>query len=189
MPNVFFPPFSFLVLVSYCSLLLTLCCFDSLELVWVFIELLTFVFIGIALTSCRGSFITYGVVSYFITQSMLSIVLLVSIFLFHLSLLLFISGLIFGITLRAKLGVFPFSGWYLSSVSFFPSFILLVALTFHKLPLLYMVYILSPSLLSSQLCFLIYFLLTLNLGVMSLSSISSLDLRTLVITTSIGNNS
>lgn len=189
MPIASFPPFSFLVLVSYCILLLTQCCFDSLELVWVFIELLTFVFIGIALTSSTGSFITYGVVSYFITQRMLSMVLLVRIFLFHMSPLFFVSSLIFGVTLGAKLGVFPFSGWYLSSVSFFPSFILLVALTFHKVPLLYMVNILIPSFLPSQVCILIYFLLVTNLVVMSFSSVSSLDLRSLLITTSIGNNS
>lgn len=190
MPLFTTSPFSFLVLFSYTSLLLFQCSFDSLEVLWVLMELLTFVFVGIALTTSGGSFLSYGVVSYFITQRILSIVLLLTIFSQHFMPLISSYTFVLVLTILAKIGGVPFSGWYFSSLSFFPPFIMLIALTIHKLPLLNMCFIVLPNFLASPSGWALFsaFVFT-NLLVIGIISVSRSNLLSLVITTSIGNNS
>jgi len=105
----YFSPFSFFMVFSYALLLFFQCAFDTLEILWVLIELLTFVFVGISLTTSNGSFVGYGVVRYFITQSILSMALLISIFMLRLSLATLFIPIFFLVVLIAKLGGFPFS--------------------------------------------------------------------------------
>jgi hypothetical protein len=104
-----FSPFSFFMVSSYVLLLTFQCSFDTLEVLWVLMELLTFVFVGIALTSSNGSFVGYGVVSYFITQSMLSMALLIRIFLLRFGPQGWFIPMFFFVIIIAKLGGFPFS--------------------------------------------------------------------------------
>lgn len=186
-----FTPFYFIVVLCY-SLFFTLqFCFDSLELIWIVIEILTFLLIGLIFIQGYTSRSILGAVVYFITQSIFSMVLLRLLFLFRGSSIddFFLS---FGVlsVVFIKLGSFPFHSWYYSSVYSFPSFLLVLSLTFHKTSLLYIVNVflqLSGDLVTVTYIFIV--LMLLNILLLGSASLSCTDVRSLLITTSLANNS
>lgn len=102
-------PFSFLVLLSYFLLIVFQFMFDTLEVLWVFMELLTFILMGVIFTSTTSSTASFSVVSYFITQRMLSMLMLVTILILHFSGPFLMYYLLFFVVVFSKLGRFPFS--------------------------------------------------------------------------------
>lgn len=183
-------PFSFLVLLSYFLLIVFQFMFDTLEVLWVFMELLTFILMGVIFTSTTSSTASFSVVSYFITQRMLSMLMLVTILILHFSGPFLMYYLLFFVVVFSKLGRFPFSNWYYSSVVLLPNFILLLVLTVHKFPLLYILCLVSSTfaeLPSFWYALMLY--LILNLFVSGARSINSREITSLVLNTSIANNS
>jgi NADH:ubiquinone oxidoreductase subunit 2 (subunit N) len=84
-----------------------------------------------------------------------------------------------------KLGIFPFFSWYINVLYRFPTPILFLASTFHKLPPIFILYLTFES------QYIVYILLFSLLTVLtsSIYILYILDLRYLIIVSSIGNNS
>lgn len=105
----FLTPFPFLLLMAYSMLLILQFRIDSLELLWVVIELLTFLLIGLVFISASSSTIIFGSVVYFITQSILSIVFLSIVFFIRFSTTVNpIFAFLFFFVIYIKIGGFPF---------------------------------------------------------------------------------
>jgi len=113
---------------------------------------------------------------YFFTQSLASFLLLLSY--------VFARPMWLTFAVVLKLGLFPFMLWFFHAVLSFPNSLFLLVATLHKLPVLL---ILLQFRLPLQFTFLwISFLLTLSLsGVMM---VQRLDLRILLVASSVGNN-
>ena len=131
-------------------------------------------FIGLSYTVFTHSFTQ--LILYFLIQTLASFRMLV-FFTTDLS-FLFYSSLFF------KLGIFPFISWYLNVLYRFPSFILLLARTLHKLPPLFLFLLVYNSDYSSFI--LLSVLLSLFVG--GLYILSVLDLRYLIVVSSMANN-
>lgn len=171
----FFAPFPFVVFTAYFLLLILQFSIDSLEFLWVLIELLTFVIIGLIFITACSSTTMFGATIYFITQRILSIIFLALVFFMRFNIVnrLFVLFLFF-LVLYIKIGGFPFHSWYYSSVYPFPRIIFLLVLTFHKTPLLvsFLIVFTRFNLLADlqQFVFLVIILNLLALGVFSLVS-------------------
>ncbi len=192
---LFNTPLSFFLMVLYLLLLLLHFSFDSLELLWILIELITFVFIGLIFINTSSSFLSMSSIIYFVTQSILSIVILVTIFSLHTNVMRsYLCSFFFSFTVLTKIGAFPFSSWYTSTVYNFPLLIFWIALTLHKIPLLY-IFILwySNVVLVLHYNFIIITILILyvlfNLFFFGSFANTSSDLRSLLLHTSMANNS
>lgn len=111
----------------------------------------------------------------FFVQSISSFVVLVS---YILSL-----NSVFTVALLLKMGIFPFFSWYLSSLIMFPNFPLFLSLTFQKLPIL--IILMFFNVLVVMDLFVIRTLL--RIFVSSALILRANDLRTLLLSSSIGN--
>ncbi len=127
---------------------------------------------------------------YFITQRILSMVLLVCILLSHFTYIthLDLYLLLFILVLLRKIGVFPFRGWYQSSVYSFPFLSFFLALTFHKIPLLYILTVFIGSLTPAPYFYCLLVILLVNLVIFGVRANLSIDLRGVILATSIANN-
>ena len=83
-----------------------------------------------------------------------------------------------------KLGIFPFISWYLNVLYRFPSFVLLLSRTLHKLPPLFLFLLVYNSTYSSFI--LLSVLLSLIVG--GFYMLNVLDLRYLIVVSSMANN-
>lgn len=88
-------------------------------------------------------------------------------------------------SLFLKLGMFPFMSWYLNVLYRFPSFTLLLSRTLHKLPPLILFYMFYRTLYTNFV--LISVLLSLLVG--GVYMLTVLDLRYLIVVSSMANNS
>ena len=179
-PQVFtvsinFTPFTFLFLVVYSSLLFCLLSVQDFFSIWILIELLILVFLGISYTVL--SFRFSSVMQYFLIQTLASF----SIFVFY-----FLSSSIpLTLSFLLKLSMFPFHSWFLSLMVRFPNSLLFLSSTFHKLPPFYLI-VASLSSLSLKLLLVssLFSLLISGLVIVVLS-----DIRFLLVSSSVGNNS
>jgi NADH:ubiquinone oxidoreductase subunit 2 (subunit N) len=89
------------------------------------------------------------------------------------------------ISLFLKLGIFPFFSWYLNVLYRFSTFILFLSLTFHKIPAMYIFYIIFEP----KYLFFLYLIRLFSLLVSSIYMLFLIDLRYLIIVSSAGNNS
>ena len=141
---------------------------------WLYIEIAILLFIGLSYTVFTHSFTQ--LMLYFLIQTLASFGILV-FYTIDLSLLFYFS-------LFLKLGIFPFISWYLNVLYRFPSFILLLRRTLHKLPPLFLFYIVyNPSYSSFVI---VSVLLSLVVGGFYILNV--LDLRYLIVVSSIANN-
>lgn len=171
----FLSPFSFLFISIYFFLLSSFLIRRSFLILWVLIEFLILVFIGISY-----SFVIYrfsSLIIFFVIQASSSLILLASFtlkcsFLFSLSLLL-------------KLGIFPFFAWFLVSVTPFPSFILVLTSTTQKLPPFLVLFLFQE--ITNSFIFWVSSLVGLVLFPIFILSLS--DCRVFLILSSICNNS
>jgi len=171
---VFFTPYTYLFLSMYILVLLFMFSIRNFLIFWLFMEILMLLFIGVSYTQFIHSY--SQLITYFLFQTLGSFSILV-FYLFSLKRLVYFS-------LFFKLGIFPFYSWYINVLYRFPSFILFLARTLHKLPPLYIFYIL----LDRED---VRFLLMRSLITVLVSSIFIFyiyDLRYLLIVSSIGNN-
>ena len=167
-------PFTFLFLSVYSLLLFCLLSLQDFLSIWILIELMILVFLGISYTVLTSSF--SSIMQYFLIQTLASF----SIFIFY-----FLSSPVFyTLAFLIKLAMFPFFSWFLSLVNRFPNILLILSSTFHKLPPFY----LMLTTLSTLSISLIIFSAILSLLVSSFVMLSLSDLRLLIIASSIGNN-
>ena len=138
-------------------------------------ELITLLLMGVAYTLLSNG--VSQLIVYFLIQSLSSFAILVS----------YIVGSVVLLTLAffLKLGMFPFLRWYLGTVSHFPNFLFWLVGTFHKLPPL--VLLLSFNLILSPSLFWVSVLFTTLIRASLI--LSTIDLRLLLVSSSVGNNS
>ena len=170
-----FSPFSFLFFSTYILFLFSLFRINNFFFYWAVIELMILLFIGLSYTLFVSRYSQLMV--YFLIQTLASFFILV-FYIYSLSILLTISFLI-------KLSMFPFFMWYVNLVYKFPNFVFWLARTLHKVPAMLMIKLFSLS-LSTTLVWLSILARVLLSGVIMLSIV---DLRILLVVSSIGNNS
>lgn len=170
-----FTPFSFLFFLVYSLLLLCLVSLQDFFSIWILIELLMLVFLGISYTVLSSRFSC--VMQYFLIQTLASF----SIFVFYF--LSFPS--FYTLSFILKLAMFPCYSWFISVINRFPNSLFLLARTLHKLPPFFLILITLPF-LSLDLLILssVLSLLVAGLVILVVS-----DIRLLLVVSSIGNNS
>lgn len=178
-------------LVFFSLLIYTLCIifslsFDRLESVWIIIEVSTFVFVGVSLILSQSSSSGMSLISYFLTQSVFSLILLVLGFSLRYDPNFTISVLL-GMIVFFKLGAFPVHSWYFTAVMYLPNPSFLLSLTFQKILPLYVLTVAIHG-VSYIISILFSFLLLINMIIAGTLSLTSLDLRSVVVFTSIANN-
>ena len=172
---LFFTPYTYLFLSLYFIIIVSIFSISNFFIFWLFIEVLILLFIGVSYTLFTHSYTQ--LIIYFLFQTLGSFSILV-IYLFSLKYLLYFS-------LFFKLGIFPFFSWYINVLYRFPSFMLFLASTFHKLPPIYIFYLIVEY---SDIRFLIL-ISVITVLVSSIFILYIYDLRYLLIVSSIGNNS
>lgn len=170
-----FTPYTFLFFSLYILVLFFMFNIRNFFLFWLFIEIRILLFIGICYTLFTNSYTQ--LIIYFLFQTLGSFRILV-FYILNSSYLLFFR-------IFFKLGMFPFFSWYLNVVFRFPSFIIFLATTIHKLPPLYIFYL---SLRTNVLNF-IYLFIFFTILVAGVFILTVFDLRYLIVVSSIGNNS
>lgn len=169
-----FTPFTYLFLLFYSVVLFCIFSINNFYFLWLYIEVLMLLYIGVSYTLFHNRYTQ--LILYFLMQTVASFSLLVS---FRFS-----FNFLFCISLFLKLGMFPFFSWYIRVLYRFPSFILLLRSTFHKLPPLLLLRLVLKSSMGSVL---------ITSGVLSLLvggflMLTILDFRYLLIVSSIANN-
>lgn len=171
----FLSPQSFMFFSVYNLIVILLFSLDNFFVFWCAIELSTLVFMGMSFSLFKNNF--SSLLIFFIIQTVAAFSLLVF---FNLSM-----QVAFSLSVLLKLAMFPFYFWYLRTVSMFPNFVFLFSRTFFKLPTFFMLnsfsFILSYSVLFPATVLTILFA--------SVHMFARLDLRRLLIASSVANNS
>lgn len=171
---IFFTPYTYLFLSLYFLVMLFIFSINNFFIFWLFIEIVMLLFIGVSYTIFIHSYTQ--LILYFLFQTLASFSILV-FYLFSYKYLLFVG-------LFLKLGIFPFFSWYINVLYRFPSFILFLASTLHKLPPIYIFYMIFEY---QYISFIIWFCI-LTVIVSSIYMLYIKDLRYLIIVSSVGNN-
>ncbi len=168
-------PYTFLFSRLYLIFIFFIFSIRDFYLFWIFIEILILLFIGISYSIFKNSFTQ--LIFYFLIQTIASFNILI-FYIINNPYLLFIS-------LFLKLGMFPFYSWYINVLFRFPSIIIILARSLHKLPSLYIFYLF----LQLEYFNFLYPFIILTIIVASIYILNTNDLRYLIIISSIGNNS
>lgn len=113
---------------------------------------------------------------YFLIQTLASFILLLSY--------IYVSSFLFTISLMLKLGIFPFFLWFIRVVYNLPNLIFFFSISFHKLPIIVLLFNFNLRLNYE----LLHISIILSVLVRGLIIIRTLDLRILLLISSIGNN-
>lgn len=170
-----FTPFTFFFVRIYSLVLVFLFTLSNFYFFWLYMEIAILLFIGLSYTIFTHSFTQ--LMLYFLIQTLASFRMLVF---FTTDLIFLFYGSLF-----FKLGMFPFMSWYLNVLYRFPSFILLLRRTLHKLPPLFLFLFTYNSAYSSFI--LLAALLSLVAG--GFFMLNVLDFRYLIVVSSMANNS
>nr|UBX38532.1 NADH dehydrogenase subunit 2 [Brachionus calyciflorus] len=170
-----FSPYSFLFFSTYMLFMFSLFNITNFYYYWSVMELMMLLFMGLSYTLFVSSYSQLMV--YFLIQTLSSFMLLV-FYIYSLPSLLTMAFLM-------KLSMFPFFMWYINLIYKFPNFMFWLASTLHKLPPMLMIKLFSLE-LNLNILWLSIVLTVLFSGVMMLMV---LDLRLLLVLSSIGNNS
>jgi len=169
-----FTPFTFFFVRVYRIVLLFIFSLSNFYFFWLYIEIAILLFIGLSYTIFSHSFTQ--LILYFLIQTLASFRMLVFYTLDF--------SYLFYFFLFFKLGIFPFISWYLNVLYRFPSFVLLLSRTLHKLPPLFLFFLVYNSTYSSFI--LLSVLLSLIVG--GFYMLNVLDLRYLIVVSSMANN-
>nr|AQM37706.1 NADH dehydrogenase subunit 2 [Brachionus calyciflorus] len=170
-----FSPYSFLFFSTYMLFMFSLFNITNFYYYWSVMELMMLLFMGLSYTLFVSSYSQLMV--YFLIQTLSSFMLLV-FYIYNLPSLLTMAFLM-------KLSMFPFFMWYINLIYKFPNFMFWLASTLHKLPPMLMIKMFSLE-LNLNILWLSIVLTVLFSGIMMLMV---LDLRLLLVLSSIGNNS
>lgn len=172
---VLFTPFSYLFFTIYLLVLYFMLTLRNFYMFWLYMEVAILLFMGLSYTIFMHSYTQ--LILYFLMQTLASFGMLV-FYTLNFDLLFYSS-------LFLKLGIFPFISWYLNVLFRFPSFTLLLRRTLHKLPPLFLFYIVYRNAYTNFI--LVSILFSLVVGGMFI--ITVLDLRYLIVVSSMANNS
>lgn len=172
---VFITPQSFLFFILYLLFILFILCVDRFYIFWALLEMRTLVFIGLSYSLFKNNF--SQLLTFFIIQTISAFSLLV----------FYVVGwdLAFTLAVLLKLSIFPFHFWYLNMVTFFPNIVLFISRTFFKIPSIILIYLFF-SCLSLNL---VFFSIVRTIFLGAFSMIFSNDLRFLLVSSSVANNS
>ena len=162
---------SYLYFLVYIVVTLSVFIFKDFFFLWVLMELQIISFISLGFDARDYS--SYGLSSYFLTQSLCSLIIVF----FYYSLDLFLAKELLLLAFMFKLGVFPFVNWYVKALSEFRGFLLRVALTAQKLPSFILFFNVLSLTWDISIVIFIILLMVLNIfycSFMSLSCISDL---------------
>lgn len=172
---LFFTPYTFMFFRFYCLVISFLLYVNDFYTFWILIEVCILILIGLSYTLFLNSF--SFLIIYFLIQTLASFFILVGYTLGFTD-FLFLRVLL-------KLGIFPFHHWFLMRVRRFPNFSIFLVSTLHKLPVFLIVfYFFNSFSLDFILLFSFFNFVFIGLSISNLS-----DLRTLLVCSSIGNNS
>lgn len=121
-------PFRYLYLYAYILILLFILSVKNLYLYWLLIEVFVLLFIAVAYSIKIKS--PSCLMLYFIVQTLSS---------FGLLLRIFFSPALARVFLLVKIAMFPFMAWFIKALSSFPPLLLLLRITFNKLPVLLLI--------------------------------------------------
>jgi len=169
-----FTPFTFFFVRVYRVVLLFIFSLSNFYFFWLYIEIAMLLFMGLSYTIFTHSFTQ--LILYFLMQTLASFSMLV-FYILDFSYLFYFS-------LFFKLGMFPFMSWYLNVLYRFPSFVLLLSRTLHKLPPLFLFFLVYNSTYSSFILLSVLF----SLVVGGFYMLNVLDLRYLIVVSSMANN-
>ncbi len=170
-----FTPFSYLFLTVYILVIFFMLTLRNFYMFWLYMEISILLFMGLSYTIFVHRYTQ--LMLYFLIQTLASFGILV----FYT---LGVDYLLYS-ALFLKLGMFPFISWYLNVLYRFPSFTLLVRRTLHKLPPLFLFYTIYSSTYTNFV--LVSVLLSLIVG--GLYILTIIDIRYLIVVSSIANNS
>jgi len=169
-----FTPYTHIFLAIYYIVISQIFMTNSFFIYWIIIEVLILLFMGFRYTLFYNRYTQ--LILYFLFQTLGSFRIIVA-YLFGLKYFLIFS-------IFFKLGIFPFYSWYINVLFRFPNPRILLASTWHKLPPLFIFYlVLDRSILSF-----VFIFITLTVIVSSVFMISIYNIRYLIIVSSIGNN-
>lgn len=171
---LYFTPFTFIFLCVYLLFIFFMLTIQNVYFFWLFIEMSILLFIGLSYTIFSNGFTQ--LMLYFLIQTLASFSLLV----FYIHGLFYLMYFSFFL----KLGMFPFISWYLNVLFRFPTFILFLSTTLHKLPPLFLFVLLY----NSNYATFIFVSVLFSLLVGGFYMINIIDLRYLIIVSSIANN-
>lgn len=172
---IFVIPQTFFFIVVYCLFIIFMFCVDRFFIFWSLMEISTLVFIGISYSFFKNNFSSLMI--FFIIQA-------VSAF----SLLVFYcvrNDFIFSLSLFLKLSIFPFFFWYINIAFCFPIFILFFSRTLFKIP----AFCLANSFYYLVNYNLLFLSIIITILVRAFVMIFSNDLRMLLVSSSVVNNS
>lgn len=172
---LFLSPQIFLFFTIYVFYIIFIRCVDNFFIFWSIIEFRTLVFIGLSYSALKNGF--SNLLVFFIIQSYSAFILLIF---FCLN-----SPIGFTFSIILKLSIFPFYFWYLSIVPFFRNFIFFFSRTFFKIPSIFLINNFFPF-IDHKFLF-VSLVLTILFG--SLAIIMSRDIRFIIISSSVVNNS
>lgn len=170
-----FTPYTYLFTLIYLMVLMFLFTISNFYVFWLYIELLTLLFMGIRFTLFVNRY--SQLILYFLIQTIASFNILVFYILGYSYLFLF--------SLLLKLAMFPFFFWYINVLYRFPNFIFFFVRTFHKLPPLLLLHQFYDQ--RSVYFIIVSVIFTLLFGGFYMLVIS--DMRYLLIVSSMVNNS
>lgn len=170
-----FTPYSFIFFSLYNVFILTLFTVRNFYYYWMLIEIVMLLFIGLSYTLFVSSY--SHLMSYFIIQALSSFIILLAY--------IYDSSVIMTISIFLKLSIFPFFFWYINVMYRFPNFILWLGSTIHKLPVIVLLMNFNIQLELS----LLWSSILMTTLIRGLMMITLVDLRMLVVLSSVGNNS
>lgn len=170
-----FTPFTFFFLIFYFIFFVFLFATPNFLVFWVFIEFMMLIFIGISYTLFSNNY--SSLILYFLVQTISSF----RILFFYL----YSSPIFFTLSLFLKLSMFPFHFWFLSICYRFPNFILFLSSSLHKVPVFLFLLFFSPALNYPF----IMFSISLTVLFSGIIILGSSDFRSVLVSSSVGNNS
>ncbi len=170
-----FTPYTHIFLALYYIVIRQITFTNSFFMYWIIIEVLILLFIGFSYTLFFNGYTQ--LILYFLFQTLGSFRIIVA-YLFRIKYFILFS-------IFLKLGIFPFYSWYINVLYRFPNPRILLASTWHKLPPVFIFYIV----LDRSVIRFVFIFLTLTVLVSAVFMMSIYDMRYLIIVSSIGNNS
>lgn len=169
-----FTPYTHIFIAIYYIVISQIFITNSFFIYWIIIEVLILLFMGFRYTLFYNRYTQ--LILYFLFQTLGSFRIIVA-YLFSLKYFLLFSVFF-------KLGIFPFYSWYINVLYRFPNPRILLASTWHKLPPLFIFYLV----LDRRILSFVFIFITLTVIVSSVFMMSIYNIRYLVIVSSIGNN-
>lgn len=170
-----FSPYVFIFRFLYSLFILFLFNVSSFFYSWVVIEILIFLFIGIAYCITQNNY--SSLLSYFLIQSVSSFLILISYYM--------MNSFFMTVSLLLKFSIFPFVFWFINVAYSLPNFLFFLVSTFQKLPVFLMM-----KLFFFNFNFILFWISIITRTLISGSLILMLsDFRIVLVSSSLARNS